>query len=359
MEQEVKLNSLLENMNVSPPPTVQGWKLAKRETVAVVEQDIWYRGLAVNKKEGKVQVYLLDYGGLVTVKPDQIRPLPNDWSGMPAANYQVCLAGQGPMVGEAWGEHEGKLLAEILNSSVEYKLGVEFVGQVEGGRWVVKIRGMEDNEDIGQLLLEGNLAKVKEDVLVKRVVSLDNSLIVAKHNQSKGTIAPKFTPDLSLSISAMAPSSSSSPSVLRGVLAPGSNAMALVCYLESPAVFFICLTTSVDMFTSILTLTQDCPPGQVLPAVGHCCIAIDDDCWYRAEIIKLSQDLTISTLFLLDYGKTIKSHMTSLRPLPEELVQTPGLVCRVGLHGIKPLGKEWSEEEIGGSEIVMDVGRGR
>ena len=190
MEQEVKLNSLLENMNVSPPPTVQGWKFGKGETVAVVEQDIWYRGLAVNKKEGKVQVYLLDYGGLVTVKPDQIRPLPNDWSGMPAANYQVCLAGLGPMVGEAWGEHEGQLLAEILNSSVEYKLGVEFVGQVEGGRWVVKIRGMEDNEDIGQLLLEGNLAKVKEDVLVKRVVNLDNSLIVATHNQSKGTIAP-------------------------------------------------------------------------------------------------------------------------------------------------------------------------
>ena len=57
-------------------------------------------------------MYLLDYGLLITVKPDQIIPLPNV---MPATNYQVRLAGLGPMVGEAWGEHEGKLLAEILN----------------------------------------------------------------------------------------------------------------------------------------------------------------------------------------------------------------------------------------------------
>merc|ERR1719154_128571 len=110
------------------------------------------------------------------------------------------------------------------------------------------------------------------------------------------------------------------------------------------------------MFTSILTLTQDCPPGQVDSAPGSCCLALDDECWYRAEIVHISQDSATATLFLLDYGKKIKSSLTSLRPLPKELVEIPGLVYRVGLHGIKPVGEDWSEEEIGGTEIVLDVG---
>ena len=52
----------------------------------------------------------------------------------------------------------GQLMGEIINLDVEYKLGVEFLGQVEGGRWLVKIRGVEDEEDIGQLLIDGLLS---------------------------------------------------------------------------------------------------------------------------------------------------------------------------------------------------------
>ena len=38
------------------------------------------------------------------------------------------------MEGQLWGEEVGQLIREIVNSDVEYKLGVEFLGQVEGGR---------------------------------------------------------------------------------------------------------------------------------------------------------------------------------------------------------------------------------
>ena len=101
VEQEDALNSLLEKMSISPPQFVQGWKVGRKETVAVVDQDIWYRGLVVKKMGEKFQVHLLDYGSLCTVAPEQKRPLPADFAAMPPANYQVCLAGLGPSVGGA------------------------------------------------------------------------------------------------------------------------------------------------------------------------------------------------------------------------------------------------------------------
>ena len=77
---------------------------------------------------------MLDFGGLVTVSPEQMRPLHSSLTCSPAALYQVCLAGLGPVHGEVWGEEVGQLMGEIVNSDMEYKLGVEFVGHVQGGR---------------------------------------------------------------------------------------------------------------------------------------------------------------------------------------------------------------------------------
>eukprot|EP00092_Neocalanus_flemingeri_P017001 GFUD01018388.1.p1 GENE.GFUD01018388.1~~GFUD01018388.1.p1 ORF type:complete len:535 (-),score=202.29 GFUD01018388.1:42-1646(-) len=284
------------------------------------------------------------------------------------------LGWPGSQGGEEWGEEKGKLMGEILNSSAEYKLGVEFVGQVEGGRWAVRMSGMEDKEDIGQLLLGGELARAREDVLMQSEEHVKSGLPDVKRDQSKksdsssqGQVAgsSESAKPSGLAVSATLPQQiASSPvqftpaplSVPRGVLAPGSEVVACVCYLETPAVFYICPLTSVDQFTNILTTTQNCPSGQVSPTLGMCCLAKDEDCWYRAEIVQLGEDNTTATLFLLDYGKTVQSNMASLRPLPKEMETVPGLVYKVNLKGIKPVGKDWSEDQIGGAEIVLDVG---
>ena len=68
----------------------------------------------------------------------------------------------------------------ILNNSREYTLEGEFVGEVLGGRWPVKLTGnggrwrvrcreMEWEEDLGQLLLEANIAVAREDDIAKTV----------------------------------------------------------------------------------------------------------------------------------------------------------------------------------------------
>ena len=75
-------------------------------------------------------------------------------------------------------------MGEIVNSDMEYKLGVEFVGQVEGGRWLVRMRGMEDEEDVGELLLAGGLAVSKEDKIINAITT---------GSEDKKSVAPNLT----------------------------------------------------------------------------------------------------------------------------------------------------------------------
>jgi len=112
-----------------------------------------------------------------------------------------------------------------------------------------------------------------------------------------------------------------------------------------------------EMFNNVLASTQECPEGPVVIAFGSCCLVKDEDCWYRAEIVKVGEDKKAVQLFLLDYGKTVESSVDKLRPLPDEFVAVPGLVIKVNLIGIKPVGKDWSVEELGGAEMVLDVGK--
>jgi len=146
-------------------------------------------------------------------------------------------------------------------------------------------------------------------------------------------------------------------SVPRGSLSLGSKVMAVVCYLDSPSVFFICPTTTVDQFSNIFTLSQDPSPGYVPPHLGNCCLVQDreDDCWYRGEIVKSVTSDSV-TLFLLDSGKMVTSSSTMLRPLPAELVPVHGLVSKVNLKGIKSSGDEWSKSEVDKAMHILDVG---
>merc|ERR1719431_2216832 len=108
--------------------------------------------------------------------------------------------------------------------------------------------------------------------------------------------------------------------VSRGSLALGSKMMAVVCHLDTPLVIYICPTTSVEDFTNIFTISQDCPPGMVSPVVGNCCLVLDtdDECWYRGEIIEVVDEVVV-TMFLLDSGKVIKSSVAKLKPLCKDL----------------------------------------
>lgn len=49
---------------------------------------------------------------------------------------------------------------------------MEFVGQVDRGRWTDRLKGMDDKEDVGELLVGEELATTRQDVFIKREIFL-------------------------------------------------------------------------------------------------------------------------------------------------------------------------------------------
>ena len=253
----------------------------------------------------------------MNVAPGQLRRLPPSLSNTPAMMYQVCLAGLGPVEGKLWEEEVGLLMGEIVNSDLQYKLGVEFLGQVEGGRWVVKLRGIEDEEDIGNMMVEGGLAKAREDGMIgtnnvsakdeKKVAAsaskpsppttannaVSTTTTVAQVAKTESKAKPVSEPAKSEQAKAKAAAEQvvpAGPKIPRGVLPVNNTTVVGVCFLDTPDKFYVCPSTCIQQFMSILSSAQSAPPGLVSPVVGSSCLAMDEDCCYRAEMVKLSAD---------------------------------------------------------------------
>jgi len=364
--------SLLTMLNDNPPPASDGWKIGRNETVAVYFEDVWYRAMAVKKNGAKYLCYLIDFGNLTTISQDLIRPLPEEYFAIPPFAYQVCLAGFGPMDGQNFTEEINETFTGVLTAEPSYKFIAEFLGQSDGGRWIVKLIGKDDNELLSDLLVDSELGVRREDVLAKSV----EELMISKSNaqESIQPTPPQNVPEEAVPLQGEAkvptPVSERSPAtalvsvpitgpiIPRGSLESGSNdVQGGVCFFESPKVFFVCPSSCLDMFTSILEKSQEEVPGSVNPVVGTCCLALDDDtCWYRGEILSVTPDKKMATLFLIDYGKEVVSEVAKLKPLAADMT-VPGLVVKVMLRGVKPAdGEKWQEAERDGSVIVLDVG---
>jgi len=359
---------LLSSLNESQPaPAPDNWKVGRKAVVAAYFDDIWYRAMAVKKTGTSFVCYLLDFGNMVTISQSNMRPLPNEFLAKPPCAFQVCLAGFGPKNGTSFIDDEVEVYKEIINSDVSYKLVAEFLGQGEGGRWIVNLKGRDDGEDTAALLIGGEVGIKREDKIVKTfedIFDLTNNNVSEPVVDDNKNIAP--TPESKKAEVQEEPpivktkaKSIQGPSIPRGSLEEGSNKVqGGVCFFERPDVFYVCSTDMVELFTSILEKSQEDIPGTVDPVIGSCVLALDDEtCWYRAEITSLSADKMTTSLFLIDYGKEVTSEVANLRPLPSELHKYPGLVAKVKLNGIKPInGEAWTDADRDAAMLVLDVG---
>merc|ERR1719312_1572947 len=357
---------LLSSLNESPPaPAPDNWKIGRKAVVAAYFDDIWYRAMAVKKTGTSFVCYLLDFGNMVTISQANMRPLPNEFLAKPPCAFQVCLAGFGPKNGPSFTDDEADVYKEIINSDVSYKLVAEFLGQGEGGRWIVNLKGRDDGEDTAALLIGGEVGIKREDKIVKtfeEIFDLTNKNVSEPVVDDNKNIAPepkKTEVKEEPPIIKAKPKSIQGPSIPRGTLEERSNKVqGGVCFFDCPDVFYVCSTDMVELFTSILEKSQEDVPGTVDPVIGSCVLALDDEtCWYRAEITSLSADKMTTSLFLIDYGKELTSEVANLRPLPSELHKYPGLVVKVKLRGIKPInGETWTDADRDAAVIVLDVG---
>ena len=88
--QDQDLVTILSLMNESGVPEAPaGWKIGRKETVAAYHDDLWYRAMAVKKSGSNFLCYLVDFGNLVSISQDKLRPLPEDYLQVPPYAYQV------------------------------------------------------------------------------------------------------------------------------------------------------------------------------------------------------------------------------------------------------------------------------
>ena len=72
----VQVSNLVENMTANPPAAVPGWTIGKNQTLALLHNNQWFRGVAVRKTGDHFSVYRVDLGDVVTVPKNSLRPLP-------------------------------------------------------------------------------------------------------------------------------------------------------------------------------------------------------------------------------------------------------------------------------------------
>ena len=69
------MSNLVETMTANPPSVVPGWTIGKNQTLALMHDKQWFRGVAVRKTGDHFSVYRVDLGDIVTVPKNSLRPL--------------------------------------------------------------------------------------------------------------------------------------------------------------------------------------------------------------------------------------------------------------------------------------------
>ena len=84
-----QLSRLVESMTANPPLLVPGWTIGKNQTLALLHNNQWFRGVAVRKTGDKFSVYRVDLGDVVTVPKNSLRPLPAPFCRWTMLNEQI------------------------------------------------------------------------------------------------------------------------------------------------------------------------------------------------------------------------------------------------------------------------------
>ena len=223
------------------------------------------------------------------------------------------------------------MVFSLLLSNSRNDYSVKFLGQLEGGRWLVRLETEE--QDLSQLLVEEELLSpaLLPPITPLEVVGEDQTED-AWDQERTGPVLPVMT--------------------LRETdVVEGS-----VCHLETPDVFFLCPTDNIDLIEKIFLRSQSrTVMGLVAAVPGTCCLVTMEDNLFRAEIKTVSSDGLLAEVFLVDCGMTLETEVASLKCLPEELASVPGLVIRVHLRGVRPAAGQWTEQEVEAAKIILDV----
>ena len=165
------------------------------------------------------------------------------------------------------------MFKEVLLADPDYIFEAEFLGQGDGGRWIVNLKGKVDGLSLVDLLIENGIGMKREDKIVATYEELFSATTEIPPPVKEPEVAPVVAKSEDVKDVPAAPVTG--PTVKRAALEVGSNNVrGGVCYFDSPNVFYVCPETVIERFVQILEKSQAENTGKVNPVVGTCCLAL-------------------------------------------------------------------------------------
>ncbi|TRY83510.1 hypothetical protein DNTS_016237 [Danionella cerebrum] len=343
-----------------------------------LDDQLWYRAEVIKKSKDAVSVIFVDFGNESEVTESSVKPLSSDLLEIPPQAFLCQLEGFDHLLG-SWESEATDYFYELLldkplkvtivsTQSSDNPSSPSFYVKVEAQQCVVNelmkkfwsasvapnqdnTQGMEssgkaiefasvDQPSSGCKMIEKNAVfPIASDSSLKLDHTHPNPLMIGSKDMEKTSQQLFKKTDVSI----------------------GQRIEAFASCIVGPD-YFWCQFSNSEVLDHITVAAQEC--GNTIKTqpillgnldCGSPCLArfVDDQLWYRAEVIKKSTD-TVSVI-LVDFGNESEVTESSVKLLSSDLLESPPQAFLCQLEGFAHSSGSWENEAADYFyEIVMD-----
>uniref|UniRef100_A0A8B9KDB5 Tudor domain containing 1 n=1 Tax=Astyanax mexicanus TaxID=7994 RepID=A0A8B9KDB5_ASTMX len=313
----------------------------------------WYRGMVQSVEgEGKAKVYFVDYGNSCEVEVTHLRAIDPSLLKHPFQAIRCTLAGVEP----AGGQWNGTAVQRFGELCIGKQLSGKVLSITERGYGVeLKCNG----QDVAAVLLSEQLAKpFGQETKLTAQQNKPSDLKEASPAQT-----PLQTEKLPL---AEQPASASFVLDWKTIELPKQKTFQpQVAAVTSPSLFYVMnpiLEANLQVLQDVMAdvakyCSSQTVANQSVPLPGSACCAqfSGDKNWYRAVILDTTS--THANVIYADYGNCERVPITSILPIPKDLLQHPFQIARCALSGKEHFPTVWPTEvlELFGVQLSSKV----
>ena len=326
------------------------------------QDGMWYRAEVVEIFQGGCVVRFIDFGNTDSVQSHDLAPCPSQFLDTPIMAIQCALKGVSPVrapqtnLGSGQARWPMEAIAFLKQKCSDRILLAKVVGRsLELGLPLVELVDTSSDKDVSMAAELINAGHATADTAQNTADQVQTSSFT---KQPPTQSPPKLTP----------PDRSPPKPVQISPNAVSASKLSIApVQLPEDVLFKVQVTDNVDpgcfwvqqiaedRLSSFMDLMNQlqlvyCDPIQYSgfqPAVGTvCCTRYQvDDCWYRCEVVGLSDNQ--AKLCYLDFGNIEVVPYDQIYHLDPKFTTLPGYAVRCSLSGVKPVsGTSWTGEAI-------------
>ena len=300
------------------------------------EDKQFYRAQVIQIAKGKVDVQFVDYGNNITVSASNIFALPPDLISIPAQAVQCCLEGARPTQKD-WSKESCELFAR---KTLNIELDAQFVDELTPEVFNVVLHNPEIGSTISEMLISNRCARSSDPPPL--ISEPPPTMLVPT---APPPLLPTPTPPLNPLWTQYKPL----------IMEVGEKCEITVTFVQSPSVVWGQLSKYQPEFSTMMkkmaTLFKNPSsiPGLKDPTPGQPCAAqFSDKQWYRGRVDEIDSSSKRAKVIYVDFGNPEISNISTLKHLPQELLELPTQAVSVSMYGLAPAdgGNVWPVETM-------------